>query len=412
MSYQSLIQHLFAVNLFSGIKLGLHNCQSLQKLLDYPDRNYPIIHVAGTNGKGSVTKKIASALEAEGYRVGLYTSPHISCFRERIQINGQMISEQSVQDILSKLFKITDDNHISATFFEFTTFLALLYFAQEKVDAAVLETGLGGRLDATNIVHPILSVITSISLDHTDILGKTIAEITEEKAGIIKPEIPVIIGPKVSFPLIKKKADPLNSPCFQVEEIFTLFEDENRAIAAEALKHLRSQFHLSDQSIQEGLNSRQPCRFEAHDTPCPLILDVAHNPDGLAHLFQAIDQQFEKPSIRLLFGLSKNKDIDQCLQILQTHAQDFHIVEAPNGRGLPVHDLRALLLKHGIDPLHIHIVGTIAASLAHAVKKTNEFSQVLVICGSFFIMSEVRKALGFDEPYDEWDMNERSSERV
>ena len=188
MAYLDLIQHLLTVNLEAGIKLGLQNVERLQEILHYPDRSFTSIHVAGTNGKGSVCIKVARALEKAGYRTGLYTSPHISSFRERIRINGKMITEEAVESILPPLFKVIEEAGIPATFFEITTFLAFLYFAREKVDFAVLETGLGGRLDATNIVSPCLSVITSISLDHTEILGGSCEEIAHEKGGSSRRE--------------------------------------------------------------------------------------------------------------------------------------------------------------------------------------------------------------------------------
>ena len=215
MSYQMLLEKLFQVNLHGGIKLNLNNMQCLQTFFQYPDRNFPSIHVAGTNGKGSVCLKMAKAFEHAGYRVGLYTSPHLSCFRERIQINGQMISEDATCHFLSSIFEALHSQDIPATFFEITTCLAFLYFAQEKVDMAVFETGLGGRLDATNVLIPCLSIITSIALDHTEILGQTCEEIAFEKAGIIKEGIPVVIGPHVPS-LVYTLAQERHSPCIQV----------------------------------------------------------------------------------------------------------------------------------------------------------------------------------------------------
>ena len=259
MTYPTLIQKLFSVNLFSGTKLGLQNMERLQQLLYYPDRSFQIVHVAGTNGKGSVSTKIASALEFGGARVGLFTSPHLSCFRERIRINGEMIPEETVAAILERLFQITEKQQISATFFELTTSLALLYFAQEKIDVAVLETGLGGRLDATNIVSPCLSVITSISLDHTDILGSTLEAIAIEKGGIIKKKIPVIIGPHVPYEVIQSIAKKMESCCIQVKTTSPLYEEENRQIARSALNQLSSLFHLSEENIEKGLEAKQPC---------------------------------------------------------------------------------------------------------------------------------------------------------
>ena len=199
--YQTFINRLFAINLHGGMKLGLKNMETLNAMLGTPTQHFKCIHVAGTNGKGSVVYKIAKSLEKEGLRVGLYTSPHISSFRERIQINGQLIDESSVVAGLSRIFEEIDKSKIPATFFEITTALALKYFADQKVDYVVLETGLGGRLDATNIVTPVLSIITSISLEHTEYLGSTLEAIAKEKGGIIKPYVPIFIGPRVPQPL-------------------------------------------------------------------------------------------------------------------------------------------------------------------------------------------------------------------
>ncbi len=407
MTYQELIQRLFSINLFGGIKMGLTNCYQLQRLLNFPDHAFPTIHVAGTNGKGSVVTKIAKALQESGYRVGLYTSPHLCCFRERIRINQDMISESSVETILPHLFELTTEHAIPATFFELTTLLALTYFAREKVDVAVLETGLGGRLDATNIVSPLLSIITSISLDHTDILGSTEEAIAKEKAGIIKSGIPVIIGPKTPHRQLLDIAHANNSPCIKVHSPSPLFEEENKAIAHTALNHLKSSFKLPPEAIAKGLEAKQPCRFEVLQGSPAVILDVAHNPDGLQRLFQAIKKHFPEHSIRVLFGLSKGKDLDGCLTILRNNAAAFHIVEAPNGRGAAISELKARLANLGVEPSPIHTHSEIQKGIQNAVQAAKLHNQILLICGSFFIMSQARQALGIDEPRDEIDLNER-----
>lgn len=412
MSYSTLIQRLFNLNLYGGIKLGLQNILQLQEQLGFPDRSFDSIHIAGTNGKGSVTTKIASAFQHAGYRVGLYTSPHLTCFRERIRINGEMISEQAVEALLSRLFNLLAETQIPATFFEVTTLLAFLYFAQEGVDVAVLETGLGGRLDATNIVTPRLSVITSISLDHTEILGKTREEITREKGGIIKPGIPVVIGPHVPLSVIQEIAERQHSPCIQVKKTPPLFEEENREIARTALEQLASVYSLSAQAIEQGLTSGQPCRFEiVKHNPC-ILLDVAHNPDGLKHLFESIKIHYPSKSLRLLFGLSKNKDLEGCLKIICSHTSDFHLVEAPNGRGASIAQLAALIQSTARSPFRLFLHESIAASTHFACEEAARHEQLLVICGSFFIMGSVRQALGFTEPLDTIDLNERYQEKI
>lgn len=415
-NYTRLIQRLFQTNLFGGMKLGLENCQRLQELLGFPDRAFASIHVAGTNGKGSVVSKIAVSLQEAGYRTGLYTSPHLSTFRERIRVNGTMISEERVEELLSFLFQEIEKHKIPATFFEITTFLAFLHFAAENVEFAVLETGLGGRLDATNIVTPCLSVITSISLDHTETLGKTIEAIAEQKAGIIKFRVPVVIGPRVPHPIVKPIADELSSPFHQVEGSYPDFETENRAIAQVALTLLSEKIPLPFQAIEKGVEQgRQPCRMETLlKNSTTVILDVAHNPDGLRHLFDSISRHYQNKKLRLLLGLSKTKDIEGCLDTLQTFDTfaGFHLVEAQNGRGISRHTLKEKLQMRGVEEDTLFIDETISASVEHALKRAEAADELLVVCGSFFIMSEVRQALGIQEPKDSIDMNERGDKEV
>ena len=406
MSYARLIQRLFNVNLFGGVKLGLQNAQSLQQLLNYPDRSFKSIHVAGTNGKGSVSTKIAAAFQEAGYRVGLYTSPHISSFRERIQINGTMISEEAVESLLLFLFQVVDREQLPATFFELTTFLAFLYFAQQHVDIAVLETGLGGRLDATNIVHPCLSIITSIGLDHTEILGSTREAIALEKGGIIKEKVPIVIGPHVPFAPIQAIASQKQSLCIQVKHFSSLFEEENQSIARTALDYLTPLFNLSREAIQKGLEGKQPCRFEVLKGPPCVILDVAHNADGLHSLFQTIKYHYPSRPLRLLFGLSKNKDLRGCLQLIGPNGAHFHLVESSNGRGVPVDILYSSLQELSIESSRLSVHKSIFHGVRQARQEAMDHGEILVICGSFFIMGQTRQALGFDEPYDELDLNE------
>lgn len=404
-SYSELIQKLFHVNLFGGVKLGLQNAERLQQLLHYPDRHFKTIHVAGTNGKGSVSTKIAYALEEAGYRVGLYTSPHISTFRERIRINGLMISEDAVEKLLTFLFQLLEKEHIPATFFEITTMLAFLHFAHEKVDVAVLETGLGGRLDATNIVHPCLAIITSISLDHVEILGTTQESIAYEKGGIIKEKVPVIIGPSVPVDIMQSIAREKQSPCTQVSCSSILFEEENQHIAYTALQYLSSTFKIPNQAIKKGLEGRQPCRFEIIPGTFPIVLDVAHNPDGIQHLFQMLKHYYPDRQYRILFGLSKNKDLKNCLKLIAIYCKYFHLVQATNERGTPTKILYDQLIEFEIHHSCISLHDSISTGIDQAKEEALKKGEVLVICGSFFIMSQARQALGFIEPRDQIDLN-------
>lgn len=397
--YQKLIDRLFNVNLFDGIKLGLKNIEALHALLNFPANNFKTIHVAGTNGKGSVSTKIAKALEASGLKVGLYTSPHISCFRERIQINGEMISEYELVNHLDKLFTLRDLHKIPCTFFELATMLAFSYFEDSKVDIAIIETGLGGRLDATNIITPILSIITSISLDHTEVLGETIEKITKEKAGIIKRHVPVIIGPNVPFKLLESAAAEHNSPLVQVLGNFTHFEDENNALAKAALEYL----NIPEQYILQGLKTKPICRMETFNYQGKtIVLDVAHNPDGLTRLFSGLKEIYPDKPLRIIFGLSQNKDLEACLKIIKNAGEHFHLCSARNGRGASVETLSSLF--HA-DKTKI----SCHESVEDAICKALNYNDIIIICGTFFIMSDARCELKKIEPRDAQDMNEKTT---
>lgn len=406
MNYPQAIKRLLSINLFGGMKLSLENALRLDTVLKHPSKAFPSIHIAGTNGKGSVTKKIATALQLAGYRVGLYTSPHISCFRERIRVNGEMIPESSVASILKQVFDVVEQENIDATFFEIATLLAFRHFANEKVDFAVIETGLGGRFDATNIVASCLSVITSISLDHTEVLGNTVEEIAFEKAGIIKPKVPVILGPRLPHHIFETTAQALLSTCISVSGHFSNFEEENCAVANAALKEMK----IDDRAIHEGLKARLPCRLEKiiQQGSQPIILDVAHNPDGLQQLIKSIKHQYPSIPLRFLCGFSKNKDVTACLKILQKNAGSIHFIEAPNGRGLPAMEMKAKLLELGMPDPNIFVLPSTKENLEAARLSAKKKGEILVVCGTFFIMSDIRAALGISEPKDIIDMNERN----
>lgn len=401
--YEELLNRLFAVNLHGGMKLGLSNIECLNQALNNPNKSFESIHVAGTNGKGSVATKIARALETEGFRVGLFTSPHISTFRERIKINNQIIEEKTTAILLQKIFKLADKEKIPATFFEITTALAFAYFAEQKVQYAVLETGLGGRLDATNIVIPKLSIITSISLEHTEFLGHTLEEITIEKAGIIKPNIPILIGPRVPKNVIKEIAKKKGSPLHQIEGHFLHFNDENSAIAKRALELLG----ISSKAIDIGLKALPPCRMEVIYHNPLVILDVGHNPDGLEHLFQSVKDKYPQSLLRVIFGLSKNKDIEACLNVLKKYGHHIHLVEARNGRGIAVDSLHKKMIDQGFQTDTLSINGNIQNTIKEAMEAAKAEKQIVIVCGTFFIMSEARAALGIDEPTDHFDINEK-----
>lgn len=377
MHYEQLLERLLTINTKKGVKLGLSQMQELAKTFDHPEKKFLSIHIAGSNGKGSVACKIANGLEQVYPKVGLFTSPHISTFRERITINGRMIPEEELQAILEKII-----DH-PGTFFELTTLAAFLYFAQQEVDFAVIETGLGGRLDATNIVTPVLSVITSISLEHTEFLGETIEQIASEKAGIIKPGIPVVLGPKASM---------ISSPAaIQVEGSFSTVDEENSAIAKQCMETLE----LPIEVIAAALAKRPRCRMEKIGN---IILDVAHNPDALERYFL----EDKRRPLQVICTLSKNKDLKSCLSVISQHADAIYLVDAPNGRTASKSTLKEILLKIGFTENRIHDCNAIH----NAVKSATAQGDTAMV-GSFFVMSEARKALGVEEPVDHFEMNER-----
>ena len=375
MTYQELLGQLYALGK-QGIKLGLNNIRDLCHSFNDPQLKFASIHIAGTNGKGSVATKIAKTLQLSGKKVGLYTSPHISTFRERIQINGNLIGESETASLLSEILPVS--SAISSTFFETTTLLAFLYFARQKVDVAVLETGLGGRLDATNVVTPLLSVITSISFDHTELLGSTLTEITHEKAGIIKPNVPVVIGPNVSLDPIYLKGSTLT----QVEGVFNSYDEENQAIARASLKILGVPLN--------GLKIRPPCRLEEIYLSHKLvILDVAHNPDGLTRTFSSIKQKWGSKPLRVICNLSKNKDVKSCLDILKSNAFALHFIKSDSERLLSLSELHSLVPNSFCHQ-------TLGEALIEALQQ----EEIILICGSFFIMADAREALGLKNPRD------------
>lgn len=394
--YPEALSKLYSLNALRPMKLGLENVNRLNKKLGLPSQAFPSVHVAGTNGKGSVVVKVSKGLQSRYPKVGLYISPHISTYRERISINGTLITEDEVVKGLRNIMNLADKEGIAATFFELTTLLAFKYFADKKVDFAVIETGLGGRLDATNILHPALTIITSIDFDHTDILGTTLEEISFEKSGIIKPNVPVILGPTAKIvPVLK------TSPCQVIRKQFHTAESENRAIAEAALKF----FNIPEPAIKKALTSKLPCRREkVLFQKKEVILDVAHNPAGLKSLFSELKIPDDK--LHVIFALSKTKDHEKCLQIINESAKTLYLVEAPNGRCAPTSSLKAELLKQGVEPSRIHILGSIPKTIGEALHSTAGQGYQLLVTGSFFIMDEARKALNIIDPRDPIELSE------
>lgn len=353
---------IYRIHEFKEMDLGLARMEALLEKMGHPERAFKTIHVAGTNGKGSVCTKIAKSYEHAGYKTGLYTSPHLFSIHERIQINGRPIPEMP-------------SCSVEATYFEKLTLLAFQYFAEEKVDIAIIEVGLGGRLDATNVIHPILSIITSISFDHTAILGNTLEAIAFEKGGIIKPNTPLVLGPKANLPILHKLAKEKEALVIQIPDaLFPTYDDENQAIAKAALDHL--------QIKPTGLHYRPPYRLQ--EIYPEIYFDVGHNPNGIACTLASLPRK----KIHLLMGMSQDKDFVGSLQILSRHVYTAHFIRTPYERLLNP----AILQAHypGSSQAYNFIPDAIKNILS--IKKPGE---LVLILGSFYIMQEIKEAFDF-----------------
>ena len=382
MTYKETIEYLYnSTPVFehvgaSAYKEGLENTWILDKHYGHPHRQYQTIHVAGTNGKGSCSHTIASILQEAGYKVGLYTSPHLVDFRERIRVNGQCISEKYVVDFVHD-FLNWNTHHPSPlypSFFELTTALAFKYFADDQVDIAVIEVGLGGRLDCTNIITPILSIITNISFDHTGFLGDTLAKIAAEKAGIIKHGVPVVIGEYTdeTRPVFEEKAKAVDAPIFFAQDEDELGSDldfelkgdyqaRNKQTILTALKVLRESktnlvpslsHSLVPTTIRNGLanvckNTGLMGRWQTIQERPKVICDTGHNVGGWQYLSKQIAAEPCR-QLRIVFGMGDHKDIDAVMELLPKHAV-FYWTQADNHRAIPAETVAQKAESHQLN---------------------------------------------------------------
>ena len=429
-AYQATLDYLYTFVDYSLVrnfhnapgKFDLARMAALAAALGDPQKQYPIIHVAGTKGKGSVSALCANALQAAGYRTGLYTSPHLRDFSERIQVNGQPIPPDEVVELVN-LCKPVVASIPEVTWFEFTTMLAFLYFARQDVDAAVIEVGLGGRLDATNIVTPEVAVITSLSYDHMAILGDTLAQIAAEKAGIIKPNLPVVISPQSdeARQVIVRIAADRNAPLIQVGEDYQFkilsqsldgqtfkiwhktrpqestqltipllgrHQLENAATAYGALQVLRaSNLAVSKSAIQEGFAATVwPGRFEILRRDPPVVLDCAHNRDSSHRLRQALDDYFADWPIVLVFGASEDKDVAGMFAELLPRVREVIATQSIHPRAMSPAHLVELARPFGVT---VSDVSTVEQALDGALRAAGDDALVLVT-GSIFVVAGVR----------------------
>lgn len=386
MNYQETIEYLFnSTPVFEKVgakayKPGLQTTETLDKHFGHPHRQFKSIHVAGTNGKGSCSHTLAAILQSEGYKVGLFTSPHLVDFRERIRVNGECISEQYIIDFVEKERRFFEPLHPS--FFELTTALAFKYFAEQKVDIAIIEVGLGGRLDCTNIITPILSIITNISKDHTQFLGNTLADIAGEKAGIIKPGVPVIIGEDLpeTRPVFQQKAQKENSPIIFAQdenqqevqkaehingkmeyttrtwgkltgELCGDYQTKNMNTILNAVKNLTLvknkgtsiKYGISHVTELTGLMGRWQ---KIQDKPL-VICDTGHNVGGWQYLAPQIKAQACR-QLRIVFGMVDDKDVTTVMKMLPKNAI-YYWTQATTKRAIKVEKIAELGTSLGLN---------------------------------------------------------------
>lgn len=409
------VEYLFSLQ-HSGVKLGIERMKVLVEKLGHPEKQFKSIHIAGTNGKGSCAAMLASIYQKHGYKVGMNTSPHLEFFNERIQINGNPISNQDLLDLVVEIRKILGDEE--TTFFEFTTAIAFLYFARQKVDIAIIEVGLGGRLDATNVITPNLTVITSIDLDHTRILGSTLKEIAIEKAGIIKSGVPLVCGElrpdlqdmfkeicrekKSAFHLrefdYQLTRSGLFGQCFIIEGIgYTLgllgeHQIENALTVLKCVQVMNNELYVSKESIDLGLlEAKWPGRLQVYSYNPLVIMDGAHNGSGMNYLCKFLDENeeelLENRKRVCIVGISNGKDIDQMLKNLSKYFDSIIVVQAEH-RFTPKEEV-AKVAKNYFSEVQ---VAEICDAMALTKEKIDKDGFILV-SGSLYVIGDILREI-------------------
>jgi dihydrofolate synthase / folylpolyglutamate synthase len=416
--YEQCLSDMYGLRRF-GIKLGLEAITAVLDYLNNPQKKYKIIHIAGTNGKGSVAAMMSTILQTAGYRVGSYTSPHLERFNERICINNAPMGNEAIVSAYDKIHNAPQPQR-GLTFFEFTTAMALYEFSRRKVDWAVIETGMGGRLDATNAVAPLLTIITNISLEHRAYLGNTIAAIAGEKAGIIKPGIPLVTGVTQTSArnVMIRHAAELNAPVYLKSRDFNCrrtgekqlsyygmgetwrelklglsgdHQIENAALALAACEVLlqSESAELTAAHIAKGLKrTRWPGRLEVVPTHPHVILDGAHNLMAARKLAQYLKNQFEGKNITLVIGVLDDKSSDAILKSLIALCARVVVTQPVIDRAIPAHDLAKTARKY-IG--HVDIIPDVGAALENSLDRCAH-DDVICVAGSLYVVGEAKTA--------------------
>ena len=428
MTYEQAINYLYeSAPLFQNIgagayKEGLGNTELLDKHFQHPHRQYATIHVAGTNGKGSVSHTLASILQSQGMKVGLYTSPHLTDFRERIRVNGEMIPQARVVSFVEQERTFFEPLHPS--FFELTTALALQYFAEENVDIAVIEVGLGGRMDCTNIIQPLVSIITNISFDHIQLLGNTLEKIASEKAGIIKPDIPAIVGEWgkesvaevfmnkaeeagtslvfadreneiVDFTLTPGQGYTYHTATFGTihGELEGLCQEKNTATILEAIKALRRKgIHISNQAVQDGfakvsIHTGLRGRWQKIADKPLTICDTGHNVGGMQYITRQLATTPHQ-ALHIVIGMVNDKDVNTVLSMLPQDAT-YYFTQASVKRAMPSDQFSQEASRHGLKG---ECYPTVHDAYL-AAKAASSEEDLIFIGGSTFIVADLFAAM-------------------
>ncbi|MCL9770798.1 bifunctional folylpolyglutamate synthase/dihydrofolate synthase [Flavobacterium sp. HXWNR69] len=388
---------MFQMHGASAYKKDLTNTNLLVEHLKHPEFKFKSIHVAGTNGKGSTSSMIASILQEAGYKVGLYTSPHLKDFRERIRINGVMISEDFVVDFVSENMPFFEAHHLS--FFEMTVGLAFDYFAKEQVDIAVIEVGMGGRLDSTNVIDPLVSVITNIGFDHTQFLGDTLPKIAFEKAGIIKSNTPVVIGEysEETKPVFLDKAASEHAPIYFAQDtpevtyecaLLGDYQIHNKKTVLKAIKLLQSDFVIKEIHIVNGFknvikNTGLLGRWQILNKAPFIVCDTAHNSHGLKIVMNQI-QKHSFETLHVVLGVVNDKDLDVILPLFPTKAK-YYFCKPNVPRGLEAEILKQKANVFGLSGEVFHSV----SSAYREAKNSASKADFIYIGGSTFVVSEI-----------------------
>ncbi len=426
LTYSETLAYLFSLHRF-GVKLGLEPITNILHQLDHPQRAYPTLHIAGTNGKGSSAAMLAAMLQAGGYRVGLYTSPHLVDFRERIRVHNEDISEACVCELTEHLRRVAESAG-SLTFFEFTTAMAFQHFRNEHVDVAIIEVGLGGRFDATNVLDPLGILITGIGLDHQQYLGPTLQAIAQEKAGVIRKKVPVVVG-KMSHgvrQVFQDRVKQFDAPLYRAEQEFSISVTSSTAFtyhglqysfsdlqtnllgqhqmhnAGNALALLESatleRFPLSRDAIRVGLQQvHWKGRLEVTQHHPTIILDGAHNPLGGQVLFDFLQEQLHDcPGRQLIviLGMMQDKNLGEFLQVLLPLVHSLILTQPQMDRAVPADILAQAVPSHDFE---LSVISSSWEAYCR-VRDTADPSDLICVTGSLFLVGEILQHLASSEP--------------